>query len=155
MILRTGTASIDLAVMGQENHDRGTPVRLAVVLLTDGSWGLQPRGRGAPVRNFRGAFFPDTPAEAEWDRLMEALTMPMDLVSVRDGVETVIARGYVSGTPRLEDPDVRNGIPVFRRWRFAFTERPPSALPEPPADNLPPPDTGVGNVGDPFEEDAL
>ena len=140
MILRTENAAIDLAAMGQESQDRGAPVRLAVVLLTDGSWGLQHRGRAAPVRNFRGAFFPGSPAEAEWDRLMENVTAHMDLVDVRMGVETVIARGYVSGTPRLEDPDVRNGVPVWRRWRFAFTESPPSSLPEPPPDNLPPPE---------------
>ena len=153
MILRTATASIDLAVMGQESGDRGAPVRLAVVLLTDGSWGLQPRGLGAPVRNFRGAFFPGTPAEAEWDRLMEHLTVNMDLVDVTMGVETVIARGYVSGTPRLEDPDVRNGFPVWRRWRFAFTESPPSALPSPPPGNLPPADQ-IEVIIDPLIEET-
>ena len=153
MILRTETASIDLAAMGQESQDRGVPVRLAVVLLTNGSWGLQPRGRAAPVRNFRGSFFPGSPAEAEWDRLMENLTVRMDLVDVRMGVETVTARGYVSGTPRLEDPDVRNGFPLYRRWRFSFTESPPSVLPEPPVDNLPPPDQ-IEVILDPLIEEA-
>ena len=128
MKLRGDGATVDLIRMGWSGGgDPDEPVRTAVIDLVDGQWALQDRGGSAPRRNFRGEFIPDDPDDpaAEWAKLRLLKGKELSLVETTNGAERVVGKGRLIGSLRLETPDVRNGRPVWRRWRFSIAELPP------------------------------
>lgn len=126
MKIRGDGVTVDLVVMGYESGGRDEPVREAEIPLTDGKWATQYRGESAPRRNFRGAFVPNTEigdaAAAEWAKMSGLKGKELEIVEVTDGAETVVGKGCFVGALRIEDPDVLQGKPVWRRWRFSVLE---------------------------------
>lgn len=146
MRLRRESTTVDLVLMGHGSGGQDQPVREASIELTDGSWVLQYRGLGAPRRDFRGEFIPGGTAEAEWTKMYSLPGQILELVETSGNTETVIARGRISGSLRIEDPDVRNGVAIWRRWRFSFLELRPTPLPTPPPGNILPEPTVEDDV---------
>ena len=136
MRLRGENATVDLVLMGHGSGGQDQPVRETSIELTDGSWTLQYRGLGAPRRDFRGEFIPGGTAEAEWTKMYSLPGQILELIETAGNTETVIARGRLSGNLRIEDPDLRNGKAIWRRWRFSFLEFAQTPLPTPASDNV-------------------
>lgn len=114
--------TVYLLVMGLESMNEQDPVRTTTLDLLDGTYVIQQRGNSAKKISFRGTIPIGGPRSLtgtwQWERLLFIKNQRCELSG--EDLDRPL-NGYISGTPTMEKPDLRDGIPIQRRWRFEFT----------------------------------